>query len=442
MSPAKSAPGVRSGGSPFNPRLVLGLLLVGALAFIAALYFIGVGESGPNENNGQGHALGRGLNGYAALTELLGKRGYDITRSRSESHLDDEALLILSPPLVADAEEINGIIERRRYVGPTLVILPKWLAFRAPETEEVEVREGWVTLLAAQSPDWANEIGEKDLFEVTIEDTSGDELGWEGLGESGNFPAPGKVQSMTEGSLTPLVVDAAGHTLAGYWNDDGLYPVLADWAGIEPRSGDDVDDSKWPVVVVSEPDLMNNYGLADRDRAMAALGIVEVTLEDYDLPIVFDVTLNGLGSSENLLTLAFTPPFLAATLCLILAALVVGWRAFGRFGPPLAEEPVFAFGKRQLATNGAALIQRARRLHLLGAPYAALIRKRIARMLGLRNSDDVAQVEHEIDRLLAIRNPDAPSFSAAAEAVRQAGGPHELLRRAHALKQIERTFRR
>jgi len=127
-------------------------------------------------------------------------------------------------------------------------------------------------------------------------------------------------------------------------------------------------------------------------------------------------------------------------LCLLLAAIVVAWRALRRFGPPLAETPVFAFGKRQLARNVAALIQRSKRLHLLGEPYAAIMRGRIAHLLGLKPGSDPAQAEAAIDALLDQRGFSPASFSQNADALRAARGSHELLRRAEALKQIERTL--
>lgn len=59
------------------------------------------------------------------------------------------------------------------------------------------------------------------------------------------------------------------------------------------------------------------------ERAQLAEKIILATMDDYDMTITFDLTLNGLGESKNLLTLAFEPPFLAATLCLLFAALVI-----------------------------------------------------------------------------------------------------------------------
>ena len=50
-----------------HPRAVLGMVLFGALAFVALLYFIGKGDTGPGPDNGQAHALSHGLTGYAGL---------------------------------------------------------------------------------------------------------------------------------------------------------------------------------------------------------------------------------------------------------------------------------------------------------------------------------------------------------------------------------------
>ena len=55
----------------FGKHSVLALVLIGTLAFIALLYFIGTDRMGGNANNGQAHAASRGLTGYAALVRLL-----------------------------------------------------------------------------------------------------------------------------------------------------------------------------------------------------------------------------------------------------------------------------------------------------------------------------------------------------------------------------------
>ena len=423
-------------GAPFNPRVVLGLLLFGALAFFATLYFIASGQTGSGPNNGAGHAASRGLIGYSALADLLEAQGLDVSLARNPGALDDEGLLILTPPQSADGEEIAGIIAARRYVGPTLLILPKWNAVPVPQGLG-EAKKGWVVLAGAAPPPWLEELGEDSLATSIVSLNEG-RIDWTGVGgAAGALPDRRSVQGFTGGRLVGLARDSAGRDLVGYLDDGGCYPVLDEAAGLPPVNVEDCDTDRWNLTLVAEPDLFDNYGMAERNRALLAARIVELAREDQDIPVMFDLTLNGIGAQRNLLTLAFTPPFLAATLCLGIALLVVGWRAFRRFGPPLAERPAIAFGKRRLVANGAGFIQRTRRLHLLAEPYVALVTRRLAHALGLRSADEAA-----IDAALARRDPEAPAFSVLAQALRTARRPTDIVRAAHALRSIERTLAR
>ena len=428
------------GASPFSPRTILAVLVIGAGAFLLFLYAIGAGLDSGNERDGGAHAAANGLNGFAGLVRLLEAQGHEVSLSRSESRLQDPALLVLTPQINADGERVGQVIEERRRVGPTLVILPKWLAMESSRTRAADAPKGWVVLGGATTPDWIKDIEWlADAKPAIVERKR-----WEGLGLAGALPDPetalalsaGSVETDDWASLVPTVTDEDGDVLAGYYNDHGSYPMLDDASGYGPS--DEPDEGLWPVMIVVEPDLMNNYGLADLDRARLAHALVDGTLNDSDLPVVFDLTFAGLGRSQNLLTLAFTPPFLAATLCLLLAALVIAWRGFRRFGPPVAEAPTLAKGKRQLARNGAALVERARRLHLLGPPYAALVGARIAEALAIREPD-AAESEAAIARVLAARGL-AADYAERAEALRRARHSAELLRAAGALRTIERTL--
>lgn len=424
-----------SAPSPFSPRAVLGLLLVGGLAFLVFLYAIGAGWDGRDGRDGGAHAVANGLNGYAGLVALLESGGEKVELSRSEARLDDEALLVLTPRTFADGEALAEIVEARRYIGPTLIVLPKWLAIPA-DAARVQAPRGWVVLGPAIAPPWPDQLEDFGPTELEI----GERSRWEGLGMAGSFPRPQQVMTLVSSYVLPLVTDEQGDVLAGFLDDGGAYPVLDAVARLPARDpeAEDLDTSRWAVVVVAEPDLLNNFGLADAARAELATKIVEAAKEGQDLPVVFDLTLAGFGGSRNLLTLAFAPPFLAATLCLVLAAAAIAWRALRRFGPPVAEAPALAMGKRQLARNAAALVERAKRWHLLGPPYAALIGARVAAALGVRETDPAAR-EAAIGRALAARGIE-PDYSGRAEALRRARKPGELLRAAGALRTIERTL--
>ena len=412
------------GGAAFSRGGALALVLVGGALFIALIGLIASGEEfGPRDSNGAAHAASNGLNGYTGLVRLLEAEGYDVRRSRSPAELETEDLLVLTPPESTDADEFAELLQRREGLGPTLVILPKWAATRPPPMLPREVagkfKRDWVILVDAAPAEWTADLPAPYGFTHDTEELDEDQASdWEGLGLSGTLPTQSINYAVSDLLHEPLVRDAAGHTLA--------LQVLGE------EGTDYYDNAHWTIFVV-DPDLMNNYGLADRNRAAAALALVREANYDDDITgVVFDLTLNGYGASENLLTLAFRPPFLAATLCLLMALLIIGWRAFQRFGPPAAHAgPAIAFGKQRLIANGAGLILRARRFRLLPAPYAALAGRRIASRLGLARPDGEA-----IDAALARRLPHEEPFTRRAARLEAATKPAEILAAAQALDDL------
>ena len=415
--------------NPFSTRTVLGMLLFGAVAFLLMLYFIGVDETGTDTNNGAGHAAAKGLNGYAALVRLTEKTGYTTSISRNEGGLNNPGLLILTPPHEAKPEELTQIVSQRRYAGPTLVVLPKWMA-EPVSPKQKGAKPGWVDLFQPQAPNWPGFLDELTLHQQ-------DTPGWHGAGMAGKMPAPKQVLSGSGDNLIPLVSSDDGQrVLAGVLADDGQYPALYQLAGFDPDIGGG-DEHIFPIVVVFDPDLLDNYGMNQKASALMASQLIGAANERSPPTITFDLTQNGLGKSMNLLTLAFTPPFVAATLCLIIAGLVVAWRAFRRFGPPVAEHRAIAFGKRQLVENSAGFI---RRLNLLGPPYATLMRRRIAHALGLQWRDDNTAMDERIQTALAARGDTTPPFAGLVDRLDHARNETELLRAAEALKQIERML--
>ena len=415
--------------SPFSIRTVLGLVLFGAIAFLAMLYFIGAGDTGKGGNDGRAHAASNGLNGFSGFAKLLELEGYDVNVSRSPSGLDTYGLLVLTPPSYFDAEELAELLEKREDYGPTIVILPKWYASQIPkrlpkkvrEQMDVEIKDGWVRLNGAQAGDWTKDLPSPYGFTSTGETLEADDgRQWEGMGLSGKLPSGSLVYAESSSVHEPLVSDAAGHVLA--------LSVLGE------EGSDYYENAHWALFVV-EPDLLNNYGLAQAVNAQLATAIIDYVRHQENKSVTFDLTLNGFGGEANLLTLAFTPPFLAATLCMILALLVIAWRAFMRFGPARAEGPAIAFGKQRLIANGAGLILRGRRFGLLTTPYVALMARRLQARLGLVKPD-----HGMIDQALAHRLPQDEPFTNRAVALRKARRPSEILRAAEALHELERKL--
>jgi hypothetical protein len=421
--------------SPFSRGTVIGMLLVGALAFVALLWFLG-NNTGGSGNDGGAHVGGKGLNGFVGLAQMLESEGLDVQRLRNRQTIENTpGLLILTPPAGAEGKEIAKIVDARRYIGPTLVIAPKWFATGVQSTK---AKQGWVQILSTTAPEWP---GFADNVTVEIGDKkSAPAGGWRVDGRRGKLPDDRQVEYGSGKGLVPIVNAGNGKILAAWLDDDGYYPGLNALAGIDPDYGGE-DEDIYPVVMVFEPDLMDNWGLADKATALLARDLVLATADDRDMPIAFDMTLNGFSASRNLLTLAFEPPFLAATICLLLAALAVAWRALHRFGPALSQGPEIALGKAALVGNAAGLIRRAGRVHLAAAPYADAVRERIALALGLPRGLSHDEIERLIDAAQERRGVPGPTFSSAARHLRDARKPHDVTRRALVLQQIERLLK-
>lgn len=402
--------------SPFSPLAALGLVLAGGVLLVAMLWMIGAGVAAGDINDGGAHGGGRGLNGYGALYRLLEKTGHPTDFARDENGFRQKGLLILTPPQYADGGDIERIVAMHRTYGPVLVITPKWLASGA-STDQPGVEQGWVRIKDVDAPQWE---GFLDDVGVTIAPATPPITDRQGA--SAILPYPAKVMSGggMSGSgkkLIPLVLDAGGRILVARYDD--------------PKGG--------ALALIFEPDLANNAGLARWDNAEITLRMIDQMVGAGDPRVTFDLTLNGLGRQPNLLTLAFTPPYLAATLALILAGVAVLWRAYARFGPPLAPVRDIAFGKRALAENSGGLIRRARRFHLLPAPYADAARGRIAAALGLAPHGDPVVIDAAIERALAARTPEH-SFTQACATLRAARRPADILRAARQLHAIERIL--
>lgn len=408
------------GNSPFSKGSVLAILLISFGAFIAMLYFLGAGDTGEDGGSAPAHANSNALHGYAGFAKLLEANGYTIEKSREQSALQTPDLLILTPPLNTDAEEFGRVLEDRQYYGPTLVILPKWFATKPrgdiAEEDEDRVQDDWVQLITSSVPSWTSELAAPYTMEVAIDQSDfPNPSRWAGLTLSGELPSAYASHAKQSADHEALVIDPSGQRLV---------------VSVIGQPGTYFYDEAHFVTFVVEPDLINNYGLADPARAKLALEIIKQA--GYDEPrITFDMTLVGFGGSTNLATLAFQPPFLAATLCLIIAMLIVGWRAFLRFGPVAAQSQEGSFGKTQLVSNGAGLIVRAGRLQLLAEPYIALTQRKLARALGLTNPD-----ADMLDAALHQRLPDEEPFSNRVAKLQNASSAGDVVKAAQSLNDL------
>lgn len=381
--------------NPFARGTVLLMVAIGFAAFVALLYAIGAGGALRPGNNGQAHGASSGAIGYSALGLLLEQTGTPVRYGRGPDAMQQQDLLILTPQLSSDPKELAALVNQRAFTGPTIIILPKWQA-----SPIQGLKTGWVQLdspfVAMQSPQLLAQLLPVKTRLEGVDDTLATKMLVQP--ETPEQQAALIRQALkarvtiTGDRLKTVLADApTGRARVAVIEDGGWYPSLDANAPANPGPG--VQQGRYPVVIVADADLMNNLGLANRKTAAQALQIIDAAWSGGGEGVVFDLTQNGLGASENLLSVAFRPPFVGAVASLLLAAIAFGWMAFFRFGPPVSEERPFGFGKTALVKGSAGLIRRLGRDRLTGEAYADLLRDRAAHALGLPPSLPPAEVD-------------------------------------------------
>ncbi|MDE1915035.1 MAG: DUF4350 domain-containing protein [Sphingomonadales bacterium] len=412
----------------FSPRAAAALVLVGVVLFVALLWQVGGGLAASQINNGEGHAGGKGLNGFAGLARLLASSGQTVVLGRDEAAMGTPGVLVLTPPpLGLRGGDLDRAVARHRQIGPVVVIAPKWMA--SPLSgDQPGAQPGWVWLWSTHLPEWPD-----FLDDVSVE------LRQEGKGARRadtalNAPAPvlpdgNRVEVGSGARLIPLA-DASGHILAARYDETITLPGDV--------RGD--DRQPYPLYLVFDPDLLDNYGLSHAENAQWAEAFFAQVEGHGPRRVTFDLTFNGLGRQPNLLTLAFMPPYLTATLVLALALAAALWRGLLRFGPVAQEGLATPLGKASLLGQAGAIILRARRYHVLGPPYAEAARLHLARALSLPRQQDAANTDAAIDRALATRGIHDLSFSDTASRLSRAGARGDVLDLAARLHAIERIL--
>lgn len=383
--------------NPFARGTVLLMFAIGFAAFIALLYALGAGGALKSGNNGQAHGASSSLVGYSALGQLLEKTGTPVRYGRNPEAAQQQDLMILTPELSADPEELAALVNQRAYTGPTIIILPKWQV-----TPIQGLNSGWAELdspwVSVQSPQVLSQLVKvKTRLEGVSAAFSAFPFIQAQSPEQKNAMLRQALKSrvtISGDKLKTVLADAqTGAARVAVIDDGGWYPSLDPDAPDEAPQVPGVAQGRYPVVIVADADLMNNLGLANRKTAAQALQIIDAAWSGGGEGVVFDLTQNGLGASDNLLSVAFRPPFVGAVASLVLAAIAFAWMAFFRFGPPLADDRPFGFGKTALVKGSASLVRRLGREHLIGPAYADLLRDRAARALGLPSALPVEQVD-------------------------------------------------
>ena len=350
--------------SPFTTRTVAVLLVIAIVSFGAVMVLAGWAPELRDRDQAGDHPFSTSALGYNGIVQLLEDQGYPVEISRLEQRLasrDGGVMVVTVSP-----RGMSKKLEEPRLQPTTLIVLPKWIGqtdpFNAKRQRDTRFMQARNLNDLLGRLDIEGEIGRIDVPAHT-ETPFGDMALKPDL----------KMQVIRSDTLVP-VIKAGDGMLLGKFNDRDIY-VLAD------------------------PDMLNTFGLAERENARFAVQLMDwLRYEDYE-PIIFDATLHGFVRSANLLQMVFDIPFIGATLAALASAFLLGWAALVRFGPTAREGRVIALGKQALVDNSAGLFTMARRETRMAPGYLAMVRRRVARDIAAPKTMTEAQLSALFDRL-------------------------------------------
>lgn len=353
MIAVEAEPGAAGGPHAFSPRTILALILVGVVSF-AGLAVLGAYAPELRSARDPGaHALSSSAIGLRGVTVMLAAEGVPFIVSRTPPRgRVSNALTVLTPPLVADLKPFAQHTN-------LLIVLPKWVVIPMPQHPGFVQKYGaagqsvYATQLLAPFAKAAEiEVRPKGFSRPVLRGSGA-------LFQPGTYLPLGPIdslQTLSGEEWEPMLTDEQGRAVL---------------ARLRKRP---------EVVVLADPDLLNNQGIANLDNARAGLAILNA-LRGEDA-VRFDVTLNGFTRGETIGRIMLEPPWLAATLCGVATALLMGLHSLARFGPTLARGRAIALGKGALVDNSAGLVRMARREAELAPAYAALTKALVGKVAG------------------------------------------------------------
>lgn len=394
----------------FSPMVMIAIILVGVFSFAAFVTLSAFAPELATGRDGRAHALSQSATGFAGAVQLARASGHEVlVGRRAHDDMRYRSLVVLTPESRLTADEFYNA-----WGSTTLIVLPKWATGPHPQ------HPGWVVRMGALDPALFSEMLGEIAPDIKVSQLEGET---QPVIQGQPSGAINQLQTITGESLTPIITDEAGRILL---------------ARVDRWDRQDMSE----VYILSDPDFLNTQGLSDRATARIGMALLE-TLHHEDQPIIFDVTLNGLGADRSILRMAFEPPFLGATLALALAAGMLGWRSAARAGPGAPSRRAIALGKAALADNAAALLRLTGRERRMGAGYARLVAMQLVEELSGSRRDEAHAVDW-LDRLadahrLPIRYSDLAREAGAARSPMQM---LEAARKLHAWRQeIRRATR-
>jgi hypothetical protein len=366
----------------FSVRLVAGWLAAAALACALSLFMITRSSpAGEHAANAAPTIYSRSAIGYAALYHTLERLGIPVAEGTSAAAPADAAVVVIAEPN-RDEYVLARVRTELHHARAVLLVLPKREALIDPDQPDRIRADRLLPLETVQRVlALADAQGTVDRGSALTEVRAKAPF-------AGAAPATGSdVQLALSASLDPLL-SAAGGALIGELHGFG-----------------------GRVIVVADPDLLENHGLLRGDNAALAVALVRELRGDSRGRVVFDEAVHGyVARPFGALRLLFSFPFVLVTAQIVIASALLAWAGSARFGAPKPRAPALTTGKRALIETGARLFAVAGRLRFVADRYADAVLRETAQALhaprGLAREELLAWFERTGRPAPALAAPD------------------------------------
>jgi len=327
-------------GTGFRSRPLAWLIGIAVAASLAAVFLLAFGGDLAERATAGPGTFSESAIGHRAAYEFLADSGIPCARNHdpgAPALTGDSALVVIEPDCNAEHPLDHGLLPHLvamagRRGSPLIVVLPKWLASRSP--------------LDPRYVDGVTPVGDDVAPAVAAACTRVDASTFQLKMATGRAT----YRADTAWGSTYEVTLSRAQTLIPR---PEFEPLISCADGVLAASV--MRPGAPQVVLIADPDLIDNQGLGKADHAALLADLVAHLNGVHRL--VFDETVHGDLRHGRILASLLSLPALPITLQFLTVALASVWAFSGRFGSPGARREAQAIGREVFVETTARMIE-------------------------------------------------------------------------------------
>jgi hypothetical protein len=358
----------------FSRRTLRWILAIGGIS-LAAGVLLGIFQGDLMDFRSWGtDSFSKSAIGHRGFAHLLRELDIPVVVSTHASGAKAGAsgLLIVAEPLLGDTTTSYRALFHRMLVQSStrLVVLPKWRGIPGGRRPE------WVQAVEPVSTGIVSSVLEALSVEAEVV----------------RIPVTATGLRWAPNPYGPVPTLTAVQLLGG----DGLEPLISCDRGVLLGAAPD-SIYYGRTLILSDPDLIANHGLARGDNALLAVRIVDRLREGGG--VVLDETLHGFSLRRSIWRSFFAYPLILVLIQVMVVTGMLVWTASVRFGGSVPFEKRISSGKEYFIANTSSLLQHGGHYRYVLTHYFNASIGRVARRLHLSGW---TSVDKTIARLDAI----------------------------------------